>query len=580
MALVGALMEMIGVGLVFPLIQVISDPDRIAQSYWLGRIYNLLGFDQPRDFITFLGISMAAVFVTKNFYMGLFAWVQSGIVMRWRKRSSVRLMAGYTSAPYLWMIGRNSAELIRNIGLTGVCFDGFLNNLLQAAVNIIMLISIIGLLLWYQPEATVVAALVMGTLMAVQYRILGPLFARLGRVATEAVRERQKALYQGLGAMKETRILGRGRFFLDLYADAEGRTVANGRRVTFFSALPPLITETVMMVGMLAVTAFILLSVETPSEALAGLGVLAAAAFRMMPLMNRTLIAMNGVNQARAAVQIVSDEMSRYGAVADDGQTSLSVATEDTPRLRDRIELKSVSFNYPGSGTPALRDITTTIRRGESIGLVGPSGAGKTTLVDVLLGLLEPTSGEILLDGQSCNTLSPSWRRYIGYVPQTIYLTDDTIRANVAFGLLAEEIDDTTVWHALQGAQLADFVTSLKNGLDTILGEHGSRLSGGQRQRIGIARALYHDPDLLVLDEATSALDTETETQITETIRKFHGEKTLIVIAHRLSTLRYCDHLLYLRNSALIDQGDFAGLASRNEDFRDLLAQSQVPIEQ
>lgn len=573
LSILAAWFEVLGVGLVVPIIQLLSDPADMMNRPVVARLAGLSGMEDPRELSLVLCLGMAGAFLGKNAYMVLFAWIQSGIIMRWKQRTSTRLMAGYMAAPYLTMSSRNSAELIRNVGLCGVCFDGFLANFLQLMVNLIMVIGIITMLLAFQPMVTLVAGGILTVLMTLQYKGLGPLFVRLGKNATEAVRDRMKALQQGLGALKETRALGRAQLFVDAFAAAEQRTVANGRRTVFFGTLPALITETVLMISIFVVMLVVTFQIPNPSEALGQLALLAAAAFRMMPLLNRSMIAVNGIHQAQAALGVGDREMAAYGNVPP---TPVSACPAEPVKLRQGIVLDGVTFRYPNVDHDALRNIQVAIAPGECIGLVGGSGAGKTTLADMLLGLIEPNEGRILIDGQPLATLSERWKRSLGYVPQDIYFVDDTLRRNVAFGIPDHLIDDDAIDHAIAAAHLADFVARLPAGLDTRLEESGRRLSGGQRQRIGIARALYHAPEILIMDEATSALDVETESQVTDTIRQFHGSKTMVIIAHRLSTVQHCDRLFLMRDGAIADTGTFAELAERNAEFRTLVTLSNV----
>ena len=328
--------------------------------------------------------------------------------------------------------------------------------------------------------------------------------------------------------------------------------------------LPPVVSEAAMITAIMAAVALGLLFSDR-GVLFAQLGVLAAAAFRLMPLTNRITMALNMAQHARPGLQMLCDELAR--AMPHLAQQR---AREPVP-LSDRIELRKVGFAFPGNPQPVLSDVSLTIRHGEFVGLIGPSGAGKSTLADILLNVLVPVEGGIFIDGQPLHAAGRDLCLSVGYVPQRIAIFDDSLRRNVAFGLPAPDIDDARVERVLAQAQLLDFARSLPRGLDTALGENGQRLSGGQRQRIGIARALYHEPDLLVLDEATAALDLQTEQDINAAIAALRGELTVIVIAHRLSTVKICDRLIVLEGGRVADQGSFADLQARNESFRTLV---------
>ncbi|HER26876.1 MAG TPA: ABC transporter ATP-binding protein [Rhodospirillales bacterium] len=387
------------------------------------------------------------------------------------------------------------------------------------------------------------------------------------------MRKRQKALQEGLGAMRETRVLGKGQYFLGKFRGYDALMVNNSRLALFWGALPPLMSETVLIFVMLGVVVILLQNVENPAEAIASLGILGVAAFRLMPQVNRLLMGINGMNLARSAVQLLSDEIRIYGDWADRvKQTNPAVAVE----FSNEIVFNNISFQYPDTDINVLKSINLTIKQGQSIGLVGVSGAGKSTLADILLGLMAPTEGTLSIDGKNIEIEQIQWRSLVGFVPQSIFISDAPIRNNIAFGLDDHEIDDEAVHQALSQARLDEFVATLPDGIATPLGEHGSRLSGGQRQRIGIARALYNNPQIIVLDEATSALDVATEHQITRVLRDLHGEKTLVLIAHRLSTLRHCDRLVFMDEGEIIDAGTFAELNDRNNKFSELLRLSNV----
>ncbi len=362
-------------------------------------------------------------------------------------------------------------------------------------------------------------------------------------------------LQQGLGGAKDVKILGREGEFLAQHEKHLNESLRISRIYTVLQSVPRAWMEILTITGLSALVISMVLQKQSFAEIVPTLGLFAAAAFRVMPSINRLLGSLQTLIFSRA---IISSVFEDFKLDAPDTPENKTV----TP-FKDQLELRNLGFQYPTAVRPSLRDVSLVVRRGEAVGFVGPSGAGKSTLVDVILGLFAPTSGSVLVDGVDIQDNLRNWQNQIGYVPQTIYLTDDTLRRNVAFGLGDENIDELAVVEAIRLAQLEEFVASLPDKLGTVVGERGVRLSGGQRQRIGIARALYHNPSVLVLDEATSSLDTPTEHGVMQAVQALQGSKTVIIVAHRLSTVEYCDRLYRIEDSCLTEQGTFDEVVKR-----------------
>jgi ABC-type multidrug transport system fused ATPase/permease subunit len=377
-----------------------------------------------------------------------------------------------------------------------------------------------------------------------------------------------QAVHESLSSVKVTKVLGREDYFLDTFASYTNGYVEANRFRQIVTETPRLILEVTAILGLLGVAAVLTVIGKSPVTITVTLALLSLALVRTIPSVNRITSALATLRYGHYALEAISKDLRELEV----GDATAAMPAVRPLVLRDAIRLDSVSYTYPGAERASLSDISICIQRGTSVAIIGPTGAGKTTLVDLLLGLLTPTAGRILIDNSELSLAVSSWQRSIGYVPQDIYLTDDTIRRNIALGIREADIDVSAVERAVAAAQLDTFIASLPSGLETVVGERGVRLSGGQRQRIGIARALYHDPSVLIFDEATSSLDSETEELVIEAVDALRGNRTIIVIAHRLSTIRNCDHAFALRDGALSASGSVADLVDRSKPIPTLSA--------
>ncbi|MEQ9570346.1 MAG: ABC transporter ATP-binding protein, partial [Longimicrobiales bacterium] len=418
-----------------------------------------------------------------------------------------------------------------------------------------------------EPLTSLAATVVFGGTIVLFTRLIRRRIQRLGRDERVARGEMIRAVTEGLSGIKTTKVLGRESHFLGRYGEASEHYAAAGVERQVVDALPRLILETVAVVGLLALAGALVGSGRTMASLVPTLTLLAMALVRMIPSFGRITAAQVGIAFGKAALDGVYGDLKDLEAVKP-------TSPEAHPSFHDAIRLEQVTYTYPEAPGPSLVDVDMVVRRGQAVGLVGPTGSGKTTAVDVILGLLTPTEGQVTVDGADIAGRERGWQRHVGYIPQDIYLSDATIRENIAFGIADEAIDDDAVWRAVDAAQVREFVERLPEGLNTFVGERGVRLSGGQRQRIGIARALYHDPDVLVMDEATSALDTETERYVMEAIEHLKGSRTLIIIAHRLSTVEACDRLYMLRDGRVEASGTYQELHEGSEAFQRLAAQN------
>ena len=537
---VGMLLETLGIGLIIPALALMTHSD-LGQRYPAAApLLHRLG-DPDREHLVLWGMAaLVVVYAVKAGFLAFLIWRQTQFVTEVQADLSRRLFATYLRQPYSFHLARNSAELINNVVGEATQFS---HTCLMAGMNLLtellIICGITALLLLVAPMGAIVVAAVLGIPTWAFHHLTRERLLRWGIARQHHETQRLQQLQQGLGGVKELLLLGREQECLTRYERHNIGTARAISRHQLLQQLPRLGLE-LLAVCALAGLVLVMVAGRKPLESLLPvLGVFAAAAFRLLPSANRVINAAQSIRYSLPAIEVVHNEVLL-------SRTALASSSEPVTALqfRDVLTLERVSFRYPGASAAALQEIDMQIPRGSCIGFIGGSGAGKSTLVDVILGLQAPTSGAVCADGQDIRHNVRGWQRLIGYVPQSIFLIDDTLRRNVALGLPDHEIDETAVRRALAAAQLDEFIGSLAAGLDTTVGERGVRLSGGQLQRIGIARALYHDPEVLVLDEATSALDTTTERGVMSAVRALRGHKTLIIVAHRLSTVENCD-LLY-----------------------------------
>jgi ATP-binding cassette, subfamily B, bacterial PglK len=548
---VGMMLEMLGVGLVIPAIALLTQQD-LAANYPIFRpVIGALGISTQQDLIIGAMLALVGIYLAKNLFLSLLAWQRTRFGYGLQAELSQRLFSLYIAQPYTFHLQRNSAQLIRNVsGEVSMLIGSAVIPGMQLVAEGLVLCGLCALLLVVEPVGTAIVVSVLGVAAWGFHRITRHRITRWGKARQYHDGMRLQHLQQGLGGAKDVKLLGRESDFLAQF----GTHAVQGARVSQLQAaflqIPGLWMELLGVMGLAALVLSMLAQGKEPASILPTLGLFAAAAFRLMPSANRILAAMQQLRFGLPVVNTLHEELK----LAMPKPSHTSRCGNGAP-FEHEIRLTNVSYTYHSAATPAVDRISLSIGKGESVGFIGASGSGKSTLVDVLLGLLSPQTGQITIDGQNIEQDLRAWQDQIGYVPQSIYLTDDTLRRNVAFGLPKEQIDEQAVWCAIKAAQLDEFVASLPNGLDTLVGERGIRLSGGQRQRIGIARALYHNPMVLVLDEATSALDTATEQGVMQAVTALRHSKTILIVAHRLSTVAQCDRLYRLERGALAGEG-------------------------
>jgi len=561
--LTGMVLETLGVGIVIPAIGFMTQSDLTSRYPLAARIMAVFGNPSREGFVLAGVGALLLVYTIKTAFLTLLVWRQMHFVNDVQASLSRRLFAGYLAHPYTFHLQHNSANLIRNAMQETTLFaQTALMAGLQLLTEGLIMIGILVLLLVVQPFGALLVGTVLGTTVWVFLKITHRRLVTWGADRHLHDGLRIQHLQQGLGGARDVKLLGRESVFVAQYEIHNQATARASRHSQTLQQLPRLLLEFLAVLGLSLLVLTMVIRGQSLELVLPTLGLFGAAAFRLLPAANRLLQAIQNVRYALPVVDVLHAEVTSLGGDAAPRRAGRHDA------FRSDLSLENVSFGYAGAPAPALNGISLRVSRGTTVGFIGSSGAGKTTLVDVVLGLLEPTAGRVLVDGVDIRNDPRAWQDQIGYVPQNVFLTDDTLRRNVAFGVPDADIDDALIWRALEAARLADFVKSHASGLATQVGERGVRLSGGQLQRIGIARALYHDPPVLVLDEATSALDTATEQEVMRAVDALRGEKTVLIVAHRLTTVERCDHIFRLAEGRVVDQGTPAQVFSANQSSK------------
>lgn len=552
---IGALLETFGVSLIVPLVNLIGNPERVFENHLLNSIYIRLSMKSTNMFLLFLSIIVLTTYIFKNLYLMFMYRLQYRFIYNQQAIFSRRLFAAYLKKPYTFHLSRNTAQLLRNVNVEVTkLFSSVVVPIFMIVSEVLIIICLITLLILVQPFATIISFTTLGSSIGLFFWFFRRRIKELGEKNQYYHGQMIKWVNQGLGASKEIKVMGKEAFFVNQYTKNSFGYVKAIQFYQMMNQLPRLFVESVAIVSMLLPVIILLIQNKPTSTIIPVLALFAIAAFRLMPSVNRINNFINSIMYYKPAVDVVYNDLigEQKNASMENDKSQELVNTELDKELKDSIQLLSISYHYPESDKTVIKKLSLTIPIGKAVAFIGPSGAGKTTLVDIILGILKPDSGKLLVDGIDVFDNLPLWTTKVGYIPQSIYLMDDTIRRNVAFGVEDEQIEDTKIWAALEKAQLKEFVEGQPKGLDTVVGERGVRLSGGQRQRIGIARALYNDPPILVLDEATSALDSKTEDGVMKAIDSLRGQKTLIIIAHRHSTIQNCDIIYEIADGNLV----------------------------
>ena len=541
MIFIGGILETLSISAMLPVVWVIIDAESVQNNKYCQWIMQLLHIQNMQGFIIMLLVSLMIMYVLKNAYLLLRTSEQNRFISVNRNRLISQVLREFLNRPYEFYLDADIPTVFRLTDSDIPNVFGILMAIISLASEVVVFVLICGVLIATDWKLVMVLIFISGIVTLVLFKVLKPKLNSLG-MTNQAIQSRiAKWRIQAIYGIKDVKVLHRESFFADNY-ESNGKIGAKlNQKYAIINALPRILIETIFMVSILGYLVVCVALGDDMTQMLPTLTAFGLAAVRLLPCVNRINTYLTDISYFRPCLDYVYENMNINEISKKTNQTLLPVDETKTMKLRNRIELKDIVYAYPNTDTLIFNHADMEIPYGKSIGIMGPSGAGKSTIVDILLGLLKVHEGQILCDGDNVFDNYPAWLAQIGYIPQSIYLVDEPIRNNIAFGIADDEIDDNRIWQVLEEAQLKEFIQTLPEGLDTTIGDRGVRLSGGQRQRLGIARALYHNPEILVFDEATSALDNETEAAVMEAINSFHGKKTMVIIAHRLNTIEKCD---------------------------------------
>lgn len=544
--IIGIFFEMLGLGVILPSLGLMVNPDVSNNFPILKPLLKKIGNPSQAQLVFYGVILLVSVYTIKTLFLIYMSWKQSKFTSEMSIEISHKLFLGYMKQPYVFHLQKNSAELIRNIQSEVAQFSFISQSFLAFAIESSIILGVTMMLLMVEPVGAITIVIFLSIAIYIFYKLTKDRLLEWGRQRQEHTTKSNQHLIQGLSGVKDIKILGRQEYFVKQFDHHNILTAKIQIKSSTLGLVPRSYLEFLAVVGL---SGLILIMLEQQKDfklLIPTLGVFAASAFRMIPSANRIMTSLQGIRFSKPVIDLLYSEFKTIGDTCD-----YKDKKSDNFIFSDSIKLSDIYFKYPGSNTYSIENVSIEINKGESIGLIGQSGSGKSTLVDLILGLLEQNKGNILIDNLSEFDMN-SWQMKIGYVPQAIYLTDDTLSNNIAFGIANKDINIKRVQECIDAAQLTQLVLELEDGLNTYVGERGVRLSGGQKQRIGIARALYNNPDILIFDEATSALDSNTEIEVMNSIDKLKRVKTLILVAHRLSTLKNCDKIFTLEKGRII----------------------------
>lgn len=553
-----AFMETLGVSAILPVVQGLMDTENLRDKWYLQPFVKGYDIQDTRILILLVCGEVITVYIIKNMYFILYTWLVRKYTYKIKRELGIRVMKSYMKQGYIFFVNNNTSRLIQGITNDVSSVNVILDGIFSLSTKLLTVIAI-GAFMLIQSPSTAVLLIILAIVSVFAIQLLyKKTLIKYGVVLREAERENAQASLEAVQGSKEILVAKRQDYYVKKYVDSINKHIKACIKIEMATLTPGYIIEMICIAGLLTAIVIQTGTAGAPVEMVETLSVIALSAFRILPNVAAISSTLNSIRGRMPAFNAAYDTIKQVDVLDQEIERNTPekeiYRTEDQIDFKNEIRLNNVSYRYPKTEKYILQNVDFTIKARTSIGIIGPSGAGKSTLVDVLLGLLIPEQGNITMDGEDIQELGIKWNRNVGYVPQSVYLVDANIRENIAFGIPTDQIDDQMVWNALEMAQLADFVRKQPNGLDTCVGERGVKFSGGQRQRVAIARALYLNPEILILDEATAALDNETERTLMEAIESLQGHKTLIVVAHRLTTIKNCDYIYEVTDGKIIQK--------------------------
>lgn len=554
MSLVAALFETVGISVIIPVIQVIISADELMNKAYMLPFISLFGIDTKEKAIAFVCICVGIVYLIKNGYSVIYTWASAKLSNKIRRELAVRVLRTYMQQGYIFFVNNNSSRLIRGISSDIISVQNVITHFFSFIGKVLIIACMTIFIIVKTPVIALWILFLVIFCFAISQIIFRKPMRRFGQSSREYAFRSSQASLEAIQGHKEVLVFGRQDYFVNEYLK---NTIGYNKaevQMSVASTTPYYLIEVICVIGLLVVIAVESFLIEDSSNLLTQMTTIALAAFRILPALGALLGNVNAIVFNAPGLTAASETLHMVNELDKEGHSDCKQKTETVEKIHFEKELvlSHITYAYPQTGKNVIDDLSMTIEKGTSVGFIGSSGAGKTTLADIILALLKPQKGEILMDGINVEKLEEAWHHIVGYVPQSIYMIDASIRRNVAFGIDEASVDDQKVWKALEMAQIKEFVEGLPEGIDTKVGEWGVQLSGGQRQRIAIARALYNEPDIIVLDEATAALDNETENAVMESIEALQKVKTLIIVAHRLTTIRKCDKIYEIADGKAI----------------------------